>query len=883
MRKITLSLTLPLWLFAIDPVVVPDAYQISEDKNLSYIYSKEYSPILPELKNYQQDILNQYSDEFGFELDDTLHVGLASHHNQIANAFSTQMPFNAQLFYGAGAGHIDYFCFDSWLKTLLIHETAHNFQLNPKENTASKLSHKLFGNTPFTVLGFLPLFPLPNLTESSFVLEGNAVMNESRFGNGGRLYSGYALAEVIALAHANKITPELMYNETYEFPYGEKFYLVGGFFHQFLVKRYGVEKVNHYFKTYATQMLPFFTNAMFKEQFGKDFETLLAEFVTEIKKEHAGFTPTKGKLIAKSQTFVPMNRSDSEIYTLISDLQSSPKIFSFNPQTKKATYKKGAWKQGEVFKIENNYHTQASSKTSPTKIMMGLFDKEVYLKKGTASKVTQGLLPSGELVYFDLKSSLEKPHIYVGDSFYDQSNSSVHIDQKGNLYYFKQEGKKRTLYKNREATFSYEGHYGFVTDVDTKGHIYFIAASEHGSSAFSYDGTTIQQVTLGDDIIDFKLIHDQEALVATITATGYRYQSVTLIPTTSSIKKFDYSLEDKKSALTKANKLFKASKELHSDSYTPLSELHYSSLNQSMGYGSYEGFILNLQANFNDPLMQNTLSAILAHEKAKTVTGLRYDNQAHALRFGGEVFGVSQHESITDERDHGYGAYLNYPFLATGYWRGKAIVDYTKAYDSAYRKPMSFTLDFKNSKQFGISKYPNHLNALSLSASRDRDSKSYGATYSWMHDLVWQSYLGLGGSYLQSDSEDRRLEKGIRISDSWGALQSERSEVIMPTLSNTLYAKSATVAEASLYKVFDTPFYNFSFPLSLQRETLYAKHRYYSFKLANQTKNYHESTLGVESDILFLHKIPLPISFEWLYNADVEDSSQFRFFFSGEF
>jgi len=243
MSKIILSLSLSTFLFA-EGVVVPDDYLISEDSKLPYIYAKEYEGIMLDIKAYQEKILESYEKEYGFKLDDKLYVGLASQNNQIANGFSTQFPFNAQLFYPAGSGMVDYFCTTSWLKTLLIHETAHNFQLNPKENDLSRLGHKIFGNTPFTMLGFIPIFPaVPNVTESSFIFEGNAVMNESRYGNGGRLFSGYALAEVVSLARAGKITPELMYNSTLAFPYGERFYLVGGFFHQFLLERYGAEKV----------------------------------------------------------------------------------------------------------------------------------------------------------------------------------------------------------------------------------------------------------------------------------------------------------------------------------------------------------------------------------------------------------------------------------------------------------------------------------------------------------------------------------------------------------------------------------------------------------------------------------------------------------------
>ncbi len=43
-----------------------------------------------------------------------------------------------------------------------------------------------------------------------FLLEGNAVLNESRFNNGGRLYSGYALAELIEMVNANRIKANLL-------------------------------------------------------------------------------------------------------------------------------------------------------------------------------------------------------------------------------------------------------------------------------------------------------------------------------------------------------------------------------------------------------------------------------------------------------------------------------------------------------------------------------------------------------------------------------------------------------------------------------------------------------------------------------------------------
>jgi hypothetical protein len=885
MHKALSSLVLSTYLLSAG-VVVPDDYFISDDENLSYIYSKEYQEILPNLKKYQKNIIDGYEREYGYTLDNTLYVGLASSKNQIANGFSTQFPFNEQLFYGAGAGYIDYFCFSSWLKTLIIHETAHNFQLNPKKNDLSIISHKVLGNTPFSMFSFLPLFPIPNITESSFILEGNGVMNESRYGNGGRLFSGYALAEVVALAKAGKITPELMYNSTLSFPYGESFYLVGGFFQQFLVNKYGIKKVNSYFKTYATQAFPFFTNWVFTKQFGEDFESLLAQFVEEIKEEHQTFKATKGEVLASSQLFAPLNVDSSEIYTLISDKKSSPRVLKIEKKTKNIAYEDGSWRGGELFKIDGEYYSQSSAKNSPTQISMGLFDTNGYLLEGTESKIVQGYTTDNKMVYFDVLSSLESPQVYMGGAFYTQSHSSVYVD-KNDLYYFKQEGEKRVLYKNKTALFDYQGHYGFVTEVSDEGKIYFVAPSKHGSSVYCLEDEKVQRVVKGDDVIDFKLLSSTEALVVTVGARGYDYRLVLLDASGMNssqpytIKPFD-TLKP-----TPKLKSFSKSKSTpkHEEEYGFLQKLKQSSVNQAMSYNSYSGFGMDVQLNFADPLMQNSLSVPISYNNDRTVAGLQYDNGAYSIEFGGAVYGVYNNKKIHNiRRDYGIESYLHYPFLAKGYWRGSATLAYTKAYDNIHREPLTLSLDVVNHQQFGLSKYANSHNDLSLFISQDRDSNMFGASYGWEHDMPWQTYIGVKGAYLKSDRVDIFLEKGIELSDTFSDLQSDKGTVNMPTFSYTSYADEVKVAEVSFKKVFDGSIYNYSLPLSLQRESVYIKQRLYDIDFTKSiNKKYNETVIGLEADVLFLHKLPIPMSLEYLYNPDVQDKEQFRLLFGAEF
>jgi hypothetical protein len=883
MQKILLSM-LMLSYAVLASVVVPDEYLISDDEKVSYLYTQEHSELMPMTKAYQEGVMETYENEFGFVLDDELLVGIASSKNQIANAYSTQIPFNSQVLYGAGATYIDYFSIVSWLKTLLIHETAHNYQLNPKENHLSKISHHIVGNQAVSFLGFFPFFPIPNVLESSFNLEGNAVLNESRFGNGGRLFSGYAMAQVVTMAKAGKITPELMYNPTFEFPYSEKFYLIGGFFHQFLAQKYGVKKVNNYFKAFSEQPFPLFTNRVFTKHYGKSFEALLAEFVTEVNEQYQGFTPTKGKVLATTQVSMPFNRDEDEVYALIGDKKSANTLFRMNRKSQKVSFLEGSWRTGEVFKIDGQYYTQSSAKTSPVLVEMGVFDRDGYIKKGSEGKALQGYLANGKEVYFDLAKSMESPQVYVGEDFYTQSHSSVHVD-KNNVYYFKQEGKQRTLYKNREAITSYEGYYGFVTDVGADGSIYFVATSQYGSTVYKVKDKHVKRVTLGDDVIDFKLVNEHEALVSTIGAEGYTYQLVHVQGHEAIVTPLLKTPEEEPFSFEKGH-LEHLANHFPSEIYHPLGELKYSVLNQALYYGEESGVGINLQAKFTDPLLQNALGVVLSHDSQRDIAGLTYHNEAKQLHFGGSFYGVNKKEPsvLKDKRDVGYSAYLNLPFLTTGYLQGSGMLSYTRDYSNIYREPLTLSLDFAKAQKFGVSKYHNRLHALSLFGTSDRDSHYYGGHYGFQNDLKWQLYVGANITYMKSNMVDAFHEKGIELRDTFTALQNDKATLYVPSFSTTTYAQELKKAEVSLAKVFDFSWYAFSFPLSLQRESLYAKQRLYDIDFRqNVQRNYYESIVGTEFDLLLFHKLELPLSIEWVYNKDVVDTNKVNVYFGAEF
>ena len=201
---------------AADVVPHDQDYYTAKVRNTELIYTRKNLPFAKTAAAVQMQLQPQYEELFGYAMDEQMFIGLLSDYNQIANGFAMPYPNNRQMNYIGGAMMVDYFSATSWLKTLLYHETAHNYQINAKDNIVSGTLHTVFRNGSVLV----PWFNLPNITESSFLLEGNAVLNESYHGNGGRLYSGRFKAEMLMQAKAHYLTPERIYNDNYFFLYG---------------------------------------------------------------------------------------------------------------------------------------------------------------------------------------------------------------------------------------------------------------------------------------------------------------------------------------------------------------------------------------------------------------------------------------------------------------------------------------------------------------------------------------------------------------------------------------------------------------------------------------------------------------------------------------
>ena len=855
-------------------------------RNTRLIYPEKNADIARRAARINLKLHPAYEASYGYALDETLDVGLLSDYNQVPNGFTDFLPRARQMDYIGGAMLPDYFSVDAWPDTLLYHETAHSYQMDAKNNPVSRNLHRFFGN------GFviLPWFTSPNVFESSFLLEGNAVLNESWHGNGGRLYSGRFLATTLMQARAGLLTPERLYNNHLYFDYGTHHYTLGGFYQYFLAQRYGLDKTNHYWLEHSKNWLwPFVTNRPTLKVFGKNFETLVGEWAQSLQARADKMATAKGEAVASSQFSAQINSDDDEIYFTVNESgREYPDLIIIDKHDRSVQRKTGTWLFGKVVKTpDGDYATQSSFNTNPWRIYIGLFDEAAFIKPGTRSHVTEGYLADGREVYFDIPSSWVRPQLYIGKEKFAETNSSVYI-HGNDVYYFRQgsgdQYKQRSLYRNHEKLFTLNGFYGHVVGVDNNG-VSFIANTENGSGLFRYRDGQFERLSPADNIIDARLLDAGAAVVNAVGSDAYEYRIIALrpVPQAPYEVKLTALENDPRHAKARVDETDGASKAganlAGSAPYHALTDMHYSGIDLALGSDSEAGFLYNISANFGDPLGQNSLSLFASRNLNQyTLGGLSYQNGQYFLNYSLTAFHILDRPdppagaTVRDQRENGGLALASIPFLQSGYYFGDLSASYFVDYQSNTRKPLSTQLTLANAKYFGVSMDINFLLKGAAYAVSDRGDHAWGGRLRYQQGLPREFFIAFNAQHSQSDAASSRDDRGIKIN----ATEFDRlagadpSSIVMPSIrNNPSYTKEADKLGGSIKKVFNFSRYYFTFPLSLRREKLYLGYNHYRLTgFSGRATTLDETTLGLTLDLLVLNKLPVPLSFEYIHNSD---------------
>ena len=232
------------------------------------------------------------------------HIILSDETDQ-PNGFASPIFFNYTVLFLAPPTSVNTLeDFDDWLTTLITHEYTHIVHLDKSAGSPEYL-RKLFGR-------FLFLFP--NLFQPAWIHEGLATYEETDLKRGIGRGQSTLYASMMREELANGLQPISHVNlPVSTWPAGTTRYLYGVYFMNFLVEKYGEEKLQAWVEEYSDNLLPFFINTNAKQTLGKKLTPLWAEYQQWLKEKfQPQITAIKAKGVkAGKQLSVANYRTDS--------------------------------------------------------------------------------------------------------------------------------------------------------------------------------------------------------------------------------------------------------------------------------------------------------------------------------------------------------------------------------------------------------------------------------------------------------------------------------------------------------------------------------------------------------------------------------------------
>lgn len=861
-------------------VVVPSDsdYFVFQKDNVRLVAPEEYTPYLPQTFEYMSEFVRRYTKSFNWTLDEPLYLVLASGNNQVANGFATVTPNLMTVFYPSGQLMLEDFAMYSWFLALSSHETAHLFQINNKGDSSNlNRTIKPFVRNPPLILGPLgiPMFVHPNQFLPRFIVEGNAVMNESRILRGGRLQSAKIRAITYAQIKANSIDFKYLLNETLEFPFGNEKYWFGGYLSAYLVEKYGVEKTNRFFYSHGGEWFnPLVLRSSFIQHFGESYAQALTNALARFRPEANKQVSSSEAALTKGVAFSPMNHNGQKIFFLKSDeLEERPKLVVYDKATGEMSQVKIDLAMGKVFKLakENNdeWATAAAASYKATKKAYGLYGPGLKVYRDYLNKMVLDQR-AGQTLTIDPVHSLLRNKVSLNNQYWGESDSLPLLDEQGHVYDFIQEGSKRVLRKNQKPLVAFTGYDSSLIEITDDGKVYFIAASPYGSSLYAWTGKEIQRLSHSDTIVDAELISDKKALVVEAVSTGFELKAIELKPEKSTPVVYSYKLNDEPIA----------------DLKTPNQELgdvkkrRYNGLLEDWRFSRLSVFapaitagLGSLEAEFVDPLFYHVLTLGYAHgldNSHNAATTYRYTRHLVNLNL---IAGYQ--EPITVNKDGKVTSHQHERVLGVGLssaplfqWRRwqtlAAVTGYYENEDILEKKSLVSNLQLNYSRNYPRSYAPDRYMNLHYK------NKVSSALSSWKKDdagnmgqLTTNINLGSQIFWSQTGTVALAEQSSLKL-NTVPSLTGQDIEV------QRLYDYSLTTTKLSAYrmgflKAFHTPIYTTRFPVGLRRMAPYVEAQ---MLWLDRSRKIFEYQVGTQFETLMFQSFPLRMTLSYA-NDDV--------------
>lgn len=222
-----------------------------------------------ELAAIAESVQRELPPRLGLPAPSVTHVVLAGQ-DDASNGSAFPVPYNTITLTAAWPAQSELIGFTrEWLRLVFVHEYAHILQTGQSRGWASVM-RGIFGRSPLA---------FPNLALPLWQIEGFATWVESRETGEGRVRAGDAATIVRQRVRGAGPEPIDRYNGgLVDWPGGNGPYLVGGFFHEYLVSRFGERKLRELIERQAGRV-HYFGAGAFEAVLGVPLRDLWGDFM----------------------------------------------------------------------------------------------------------------------------------------------------------------------------------------------------------------------------------------------------------------------------------------------------------------------------------------------------------------------------------------------------------------------------------------------------------------------------------------------------------------------------------------------------------------------------------------------------------------------------
>ena len=507
-------------------------------ENLEVIFSEDFKAEDFLIQSRVLRIFQEYGRQFPVEFyrKNSL-ILFSAKRRQTPLAITHTLPLPLIQIYPSPFQIMDQVSTNNWLTDSLVHEITHIYQLSARTGFSYLLSYIM---PPY-------LWPVyPNIYFHNLILEGHAVLLESIYGTGGRLFSGWERALAFSQLK-NDLSLRRVIN-SYDDPFSkaEKF-SHGGYFFAYLMEKFPLSQLHKIFAANGRNILwPFgiyTVNRSFKKTLRQDFDSLFQEYKEFYKEKALNQISSPEPALVRSKISAPINSDKTNVFFMISNGKGPPKLAVMNKETEELVLQKVNMPLGKVFFIKGRYYSAGYGRTDTLSVKMSLFrDGFIPLRKYTSSYVMD--VQGENWLSFDALGGLDQFHLYLNlnKKRLDGAHSTAVQDTLGRTWYFKQEKENRTLYRDNTPLWTYQGYYGFPVEAKESG-VYFLAPTPYGSGLFMYNEEGVFRLSPSDTIVSARQIDEGRFLVCEVNNRHFEYKIIPVKPFSDKPVLYEYNFK----------------------------------------------------------------------------------------------------------------------------------------------------------------------------------------------------------------------------------------------------------------------------------------------------------------------------------------------------